>query len=248
MSTDEIINDPELFFMLPDNLKDKHICENAVRYNGTYLQYVPEKFITQELCYLAISRSPYVIEYIPSKMKSQELYINLVRESSKNLKGIPAEKRTYEMCQIAFDNTYGKDKNDYSIVGALIFPSMILQILRELDKPENIHILINTLHFNKSIITKEVALEAMRKNSGALNLIPLKAITHEIAEATIKNCPYSIQWVPIKLRTPDMYLYAAKNDSDPNIYIPNNILTGDNICFARKIEARLEQSRCYDKL
>lgn len=59
-------------------------------------------------------------------MKSPDLYMNLVKENPQNLYGIPEDDRTYEMCKEAFDNTYGKDKTDYSVAGALTEPSMAL--------------------------------------------------------------------------------------------------------------------------
>ena len=153
--------EPELFYNIPEKFKDKELCETAVRYDGSYLKMVPEALKTPELCMEAIRRSPYAIEFIPETMKSPDLYMNLVKENPQNLYGIPEDDRTYEMCKEAFDNTYGKDKTDYSVAGALTEPSMALQMVREQDDPKTIDFLITVMR--PKAISDEVALDARVK-------------------------------------------------------------------------------------
>ena len=47
------------------------MCRRAVWHDGSYLQYVPEKWKTPELCMEAIRRSPYAIAHLPESMKSR---------------------------------------------------------------------------------------------------------------------------------------------------------------------------------
>ena len=42
--------EPELFYNLPDHAKNEEMCRRAVGHDGSYLQYVPEKWKTPELC------------------------------------------------------------------------------------------------------------------------------------------------------------------------------------------------------
>lgn len=42
--------EPELFYNLPDHAKNEEMCRRAVWHDGSYLQYVPEKWKTPELC------------------------------------------------------------------------------------------------------------------------------------------------------------------------------------------------------
>lgn len=160
--------EPELFFNIPEKCKDRELCETAVRYDGSYLRMVPEIHKTPELCMVAIRRSPFAIQFIPEAMKSPDLYMNLVKENPQNLYGIPENDRTYEMCKMAFDNTYGKDKTDYSVAGALTEPSMALQMVREQDNPKTIDFLITVMR--PKAISEEVALEAVRKTDMSCTL------------------------------------------------------------------------------
>lgn len=237
--------EPELFFNIPGKCKDRELCETAVRYNGSYLRMVPEIYKTPELCMAAIRRSPFAIQFIPEAMKSPDLYMNLVKENPQNLYGIPEDDRTYEMCKMAFDNTYGKDKTDYSVAGALTEPSMALQMVWEQDNPKTIDFLITVMR--PKAISEEVAMEAVRKNGRILHLVPKEVITQQVGEAAVRNQPQSIQWVPHDMRTADMCLYAFKSDSELDIYTPDRIKCEDNIyTFARKVDEELRQPLSYD--
>ena len=239
--------EPELISIIPDHCKDRELCETAVRYDGTYLKWIPDALKTPDLCREAIRHSPYAIEYIPDGIKSPELYMDLVRENPLNLKGIPRNERTYDLCREAFDNTYGKDKSDFSIFAALTEPSLVLQVLREHDDPKTIRFLMNLLHLNPRAVNEQVALEAVRKNGNVLDSVPSGAITPLVAEVAVKNAPDALQWVPPAIRTPDMYLYAAKNGGDPSVFVPDEIKNGDNLySFAWRMEARLGQPLQYE--
>lgn len=237
--------EPELFYNIPEKFKDKKLCETAVRYDGSYLKMVPEALKTPELCREAIRRSPYAIPFIPEAMKSPELYMVLVKDHPRNLYGIPEDDRTYEMCKIAFDNTYGKDKTNFGIAGALTEPSMALQMVREQDDPSLIHLLIDVMH--RKSLSEEVVLEAVRKNGSILHLVPNEIITQQVGEIAVKNHPQAIQWVPYATRTADMCLYAFKSDPKLDVYTPGRIRCEDNIyTFARKMDELLRQPISYD--
>ena len=165
------------------------MCRRAVGHDGSYLQYVPEKWKTPELCMEAIRRSPYAIAHLPESMKSPDLYMSLVRENPQNLKGVPREARTPEMSREAFERTYGKDKTDFSVISALSDPALVLQVFREQDDPQQIHRLMSVLHLNRRLVTEEVALEAVRKDAGVLYDIPQTAITPLVADTTVRGRP-----------------------------------------------------------
>ena len=237
--------EPELFFDIPDRFKDWNMCEAAIRYDGSYLRMVPEKLKTPELCRKAIHHSAYAIRHIPESMKTPELYRELVAENPRNLHGVPEEDRTYELCKTAFDNTYGRDKSDYSVAGALVEPSMTLQMVREQDDPGTIDFLMEVM-CNKAI-SEEVALEAARKNGHILRFVPKEVITQQVGEAAVGNHPEAIRWVPYGIRTADMCLYAFKSDSNLDIYTPGRIWCEANIyTFARKMDELLRQPVSYD--
>lgn len=159
--------------------------------------------------------------------------MNLVKENPRNLHGIPEDDRTYDMCKVAFDNTYGKDKTDYSVAGALIEPSMALQMVREQDDPGMIDFLMDVMPCKA--VSEEVALEAARKNGHILRFVPKEVITQRVGEAAVKNQPQSIRWVPYGIRTADMCLYAFRSDSKLDVYTTGRIWCEENVyTFARK--------------
>ncbi len=239
---------PELFFNIPAIYKDKELCDKAVCYDGNYLKNVPEAMMTWELCMKAIHNTPYAIRHIPASMKNSETYLYLVRENPRNLRGIPRASRTSEMCRVAFDKTYGKNKTDYSVIADLTDPAMLLEILRGQDDPRKIRLIMDIVHLNSELITPKVALEAVRKNGEVLNSVPRHSITAEVAEAAVKNHPQAIQWVPRELRTPDICLLVETKYPDLKFYVPNNIAAGKNIySFHRRVDGLLHQPLDYNQ-
>lgn len=240
------VKEPELFYHIPDRFKDRELCDTAVRYDGSYLKYIPEAMKTRELCIKAIRRSPYAIAHLPVSMKTPETYLSLVRENPRNLKGIPRASRTAEMGRIAFDNTYGKNKTDYSVISALTDPSMLHRVFREQDDPQKIRFLMDVLHHDAALITPKIALEAVRKNGEVLDCVPPKSITAEVAEAAVMNWPEAIRWVPRKLRTPDICLRAATWQWELSQYVPDRIAKERNIySFHRRVDELLRQPLDY---
>lgn len=49
--------EPELFYNLPDHAKNEEMCRRAVGHDGSYLQYVPEKWKTPEMSREAFERT-----------------------------------------------------------------------------------------------------------------------------------------------------------------------------------------------
>ncbi len=237
--------EPELFYNIPERFKDRELCETAVRYDGSYLRMVPEALKTPELCRVAIRRSPYAIQYLPDKMKTPEFYRELVRQNPRNLYGIPKNDRTYELCKIAFDNTYGRDKSDYSVAGALVEASMTLQMIREQDNPRMIGFLMDVMC--RKAISEEVALEAVRKNGKVLHCVPQESITPQVAETAVENHPQAIQWVPREMRTADMCLRAECTDPSLKIYVPEHIAKEDNVySFRAEADDLIRRPLGYD--
>ena len=238
--------EPELFYHIPDRFKDRELCDTAVRYDGSFLKYVPEAMKTTELCMKAIRSTPYAIQYIPASMKTGETYMRLVRENPRNLKGIPRANRTSEMCRIAFDNTYGKNRTDYSVISALTDPSMLHRVFREQDDPKKIRFLMDIVPHDAALITPKVALEAVRRNGEVLGSVPAKSITAEVAEAAVMNWPEAIRWVPRKLRTPDICLRATTWQWELASYVPDRIAKERNIySFHRRVDDLLRQPLDY---
>ena len=240
------IKEPELFSVLPLRLRDVSLCEAAVKVNGNNLKYVPEKFKTPELCMSAIRQTPFSIAYLPDTMKTRRFYLSLIEENPRNLHGIPLDNRTEEMNRIAFENSYGRDPSDFSAIGAITRPELLLQVLRKENDPEKIDWLVNII--SSRVMTEEMAYEAMRKNSQSLHLLPEKVISERIADLTVHADPRAIQWIPRHLRTADICLYAETNYPDLKIYVPESISQSENIySFHRRVDDLLRQPLKYEE-
>ncbi len=235
---------PDLFYNIPNKFKNKRLCEEAVKLDGSNLKHILDSHKTKELCEMAIKQSPYAIPYILNEMKGTEQYREMVDKNPQNLQGIPQKERSYEMCKAALDNTFGKDSNDISVVSSITFPSLLLEVFKAHDNPEKINLLLNIV--SRDAITPEIAKEAMVKDGRSLHLIPEKAITPEVAEIAVKNYPSSLQWVPARMRTPDMILFTIKEIEGYNIHVPDNIKNGNNIySFHKKVEDIINKPLSY---
>ncbi|HCO68955.1 MAG TPA: hypothetical protein DIT04_14520 [Dysgonomonas sp.] len=237
---------PELFYNIPDKFKTKELCETALKKDGYYLKLIPEDKKTVEMCKLAIENCPYAIPYILNEMKGEKHYLKMVKDNPVNLRGIPDEDKTYEMCKNALDNTFGKNINDLSVVSGVNEPSLLLEVFKAHDSAEKTDFLLDIV--SKTMITPEIALEAMKKDSSILFKIPQESITAEVAELAVKSTPHVLQSVPVDLRTPDLILYTMKAIPQYNIYIPDEIQKGENIFSAHKrIEAIINKPLSYDE-
>lgn len=241
-----VAKEPELFYNIPDQFKSKQLCEVAVKHNGSYLQHIPENLKTKELCELAIKNSPYAIPHILDDMKGEEKYLKMVNDNPKNLVGIPKEYRTDEMCRIALDNTFGKNKNDFSVVSAITSSSMLLEVFKAQNDPDRVNYLLHIV--DKNLITPEIAKDAFEKSRTIFHLIPEKAFTPEVAEVAVKNDPSTLGWIPPKMVTADMILFTKKAIENYNIDIPDNIQKGDNVySFHKKVEDIIKKPLSYEQ-
>lgn len=123
---------------------------------------------------------------------------------------------------------------------------MLHKVFREQDDPHTIRLLIDILHLNSVLITPKVALEAVRKNGEVLRSVPEHSITAEVAETAVMNWPEAIQWVPRKLRTPDICLRAVTWQGELSLYVPDKIAKERNIySFHHRVDALLRQPLNY---
>lgn len=237
---------PRLFFYIPEEYKSKEMCEAAIGHSGSNLKYVPNCHKTKELCESAIKNSYEAIPYILDEMKGVDEYMEMVKANPQNLNGIPSKDITDAMCKVALDNTFGKDKYDFSVVGAVRSSAMIHEIFKAHDDSGLIKDLLHIV--KKDRLTSDIAKEIVQKDGNCLRYIPNEIITPEIAGLAVKNAPEALNMVPEQLRTPDMFLYTRKAVEDYNIHIPYEIRYGENIyAFHKKVEKALNKPLLYDE-
>ena len=63
---------PRYLTFLPDRLRTKEMCNEAVRNNPYTLKYVPDQYRTQEMCNEAVEVDPWLLKYVPDHFKIQK--------------------------------------------------------------------------------------------------------------------------------------------------------------------------------
>ena len=212
--------------------------------DGMNLRYVPEALKTEELCRTAVRRCPYAIEYLPETMKNEAFYASMIEENPRILRGVPEAERTEALNRLAFERSYLRDPSDYSALGAITRPELLMRVLHEEQDPQKIDRLLNLIP--RRMVSEEMAYEAIQKNSRCLHLLAPEIISKRIAERAVREDPQAIQWVPQHLRTPDMCLYAESSYLHLRIYVPEQVAKGDNIyTFHRRVDQTLRQPLDY---
>ena len=67
---------------LPDRLKTKEMCNEAVRNNPYTVEYVPDQYRTQEMCNEAVEVDPWLLKYVPDHFKIQKMRDKVVRDGA----------------------------------------------------------------------------------------------------------------------------------------------------------------------
>ena len=79
------------------------MCDKAVDIYPSIIEYVPDRFKTQEMCDKAIDKCLFVFNSIPDQYKTQEMCDKIVSEDPFKLKYCQDRCKIREMCNKAFD-------------------------------------------------------------------------------------------------------------------------------------------------
>jgi hypothetical protein len=81
------------------------IATYAVQKDGKLLSFVPSELIDEPLCLLAFKQNPAFIEFIPDKFKTEEMILQSVKHNGKLLEFIPYHLKKPSLFEIAFKQT-----------------------------------------------------------------------------------------------------------------------------------------------
>jgi predicted SAM-dependent methyltransferase len=87
-----------------EDLEEYEGCLVAVRKNGWALQFVSERFRTEELCLEAIRNGTGdlpIMKHVPEVLKTSEFYLEAVKRNGYVLKDVPEVMKSPEMCLVA---------------------------------------------------------------------------------------------------------------------------------------------------
>ena len=62
-----------LLLLVPDHIKTKGMCENAVAKNLFLSEDIPDRLLTQEMCDIAVCTEPWSLRIFPDHFKSKEM-------------------------------------------------------------------------------------------------------------------------------------------------------------------------------
>ena len=70
---------------VPYQLRSETLCEIVVKYRGSNLQYVPEHFRNETLCEIAVKDDGYNLQYVPDHLQTEKLCEIAVKDVGSNL-------------------------------------------------------------------------------------------------------------------------------------------------------------------
>ncbi len=148
-----------------DPAKKAQICLEIVQRSGCNLEFVPEEFKTYELCLEAVKKDGDALEYVPEKHKTAELCLVAVKKTGYMLKYVPEELKTDELCDMATN----KSERAFTWVS-------VEYLFKKIEQYGYLHLLKDM----PELMTYKLCLEAVKKDSDALQYVPNEYKTVEL--------------------------------------------------------------------
>ena len=146
------------------------LYKSCLEYNGTDLQYVPEKLKNFELCHTALQNSEFALKYFPDNLKTEGLCRTCVDFNGETLEYFPISIINEDICRIAVKNT-----------------GCALQFVPDYLKTEEIcRISVDGIgdsleYVPDNLKTYNICQIAVLRNNGALQFVPDKWKTKELS-------------------------------------------------------------------
>ena len=91
---------------LPVRFRTKKICKAALKKDIDNFPYIPKEHLTKRMCTKAVNSSDRnYLEFVPEKFHSNDLYIDAVVSSGENLEFVPEQKRSLTLCMLAINDS-----------------------------------------------------------------------------------------------------------------------------------------------
>lgn len=88
--------------MVPEELRDKEVCQTAYNHNFYNFRYIPHDILRQNLflCVIAVRQHGMLLEYIPEDIKQFKPYLCMiaVKSAALALEFVPTNLKTYSLC------------------------------------------------------------------------------------------------------------------------------------------------------
>lgn len=219
------------FNNIPAEMKSNDFWKKLIGVNGYFLKYVPEEIKTKDLCLEAVKKFPHSIEHIPKKFITSEFYLEIAKENGDILKRVPSEMISEQMCIEAVRN------NEYSIKYVpeeFKTSDVYLELvkhkytgLKDVPKEKRTwKICLYTIEKNNAINYEDIPSEISsdrnfweelinKKVACAIKYAPAYLVTPEICMEAVTRNPYNIKHIPKEKRTWEICYNAliSKNEN-----------------------------------
>ena len=111
------------------------MCGKTADDNPDGLEYVSNRYKTQEMCNKAINDYSIAIEFVPDRYKSQKMCDRVVLKSPFSLRYVPNQYKTQKMCRKAVDDCLAPLK---FVPYRFVMSKMIKKLFTDLYADENI--------------------------------------------------------------------------------------------------------------
>lgn len=92
---------------IPEKLRTRRACVEAVRQNGLQIRFVPEVLMDRQMCLYAVRQNGNALDYIHdhpdiwNKYVDQDMCMEAVKSAGYSLAYVPPEFRSAELCDTA---------------------------------------------------------------------------------------------------------------------------------------------------
>ncbi|MCD8031100.1 MAG: DUF4116 domain-containing protein [Bacteroides sp.] len=187
------------------DLKEEAFSENLVRYiaqsdnSGGIGKEAPEKYrpLLMDLILDKVAKVTYNLWHLPYSLADEATYKELMRRNPHLFQYIADRCKTKEVCKVVLDLTFYKDQDIYFNYPSLMpFEDLQLECLKRLENDENIPLFLVSLGILN--VTKEIAEEALSRNSCSLAYIPKTVLAQDMVDEVLKRDPSAIKWTPVE--------------------------------------------------
>ena len=223
----------EALDLVPESLRDRGVCLEAVRKRGNALKHVPQELRDREICWNAVSRSGSALSHVPMEQHDRAICLEAVRQDPHSLSLVDQTLRDSELCQEVA--RHGRDALA-NVPKGWINRSMALDAVRADGRsliyvPEPVRdrdVCLaavmqngNALRFVPSDIEdRDIYLAAVRKNGTCLKMVPEAKRDREICLAAIQSTGAALSEVPEELRDRDTCLQAVRRTGGALVDVP----------------------------
>ena len=211
---------------IPEKYRTEEICELAVKNNGDSLCYVPDNLKTKKICNLAIMNSNLAIDSTPMELLTEEYLKELIIAKQKGfISCLPKSLKTQELYEFTFINKkcdYFHIPNEYK--NTLFYKNIIY----------NFPLFLKDL--SKELKTKELCELAFKQNHLALQYFPEEFITQELCEIAIHTHGNLLRFIKLNNRTEELCKIAVQQNGIALQFVPEHLKTEELCELAMKID------------